>query len=322
MSLIKEQEFLGGRTFWRAGGRADFFCRPENGAELQEALSWAEKRGLPVTALGRGTNVLISDQGVGGLVIASEGLDRCSVSVVSDKKGEEKVLRIEAEAGVLKSRLAIIFRRYRLSPALFLSGLPGDVGGGLVMNAGIGGDEVSPQTFSEIVRDFEIMTSQGARRVAARDIPWGYRRGASEQGFIYRARLEWPLRPVIPDLNQKIKKILRKRRETQPLSVPTCGSVFKNPLPQYAGRLIEAAGLKGARRGGAFISEKHANFIVNEGGAGLQAPFAGASAARASAAEDIAALIRLAQKTVWEKFGVRLETEVRFLGRWPAKPLP
>ena len=276
------------------GGDADYFCQPANKAELKEALLWAQKQSLNVTALGSGTNVLISDAGVEGMVISMEKLSRLDFHL------EGKILKIRAEAGVLKSRLMLVFQKYRLAPALFLSGLPGDIGGGLVMNAGISAN-IKPKEFSQIVHDFEVMNAQGLKLYNQKDITWGYRHTSGwGKGLIYQVSFQWPLEPV-EDLNTKIKDLLKKRRKSQPLGEASCGSVFKNPYPQYAGKLIEDSGLKGLRKGDAFISKKHGNFIINAGHA---------------RAVDIDSLIKIVQKTVKEKFGIFLEKEVHYLGRW------
>ena len=265
-----------------------------NKEELQEAFLWAQKKRLPVTALGSGTNVLISDEGVEGIVISTGKLSRI------DSQSEDGFLKIKAETGVSKSRLMLAFRKHILAPALFLSGLPGDVGGGLVMNAGISAD-IYPKDFSQIVRDFEVINAKGRKLYNKKDITWGYRCTTGwREGLIYRVNFQWPLEPV-KDLNKKIKTLLKKRRASQPLGEASCGSVFKNPYPQYAGKLIEDSGLKGLKKGEAFISQKHGNFIINKGQA---------------KAKDIDFLIKTIQKTVKEKFDILLETEVHYLGRW------
>ena len=277
------------------GGEADYFCQPKNKEELREALLWAKQKSLPVTALGNGTNVLISDEGVEGLVVSTGKLSYLNCQ----KKGD--FLEIQAEAGVLKSHLMAVFRQYKLAPALFLSGLPGDVGGGVVMNAGIGNKDIEPREFSQIVESFEVMTSQGIKSYNCKDITWGYRYTEGwEKGLIYRVYFRWPLKPI-ENLNGQIKLLLKKRRASQPLQEASCGSVFKNPYSKYAGKLIEDSGLKGVGKGDAFVSEKHGNFIINRGEA---------------RAKDIDGLIKLIQQTVKEKHGVSLEKEVHYLGRW------
>ena len=239
-------------------------------------------------------NILISDKGVSGLVISTKGLTQL-------KSGEkEKGLYIESEAGVLKSDVMRIFYERKLSPALFLSGLPGDIGGGVVMNAGVSHEE-APKEFSEIVSWVEVMTLKGLLRYDQSQIEWSYRKTKGwRPGVICRVGLFWPLEED-PKIHIKMKECLKKRRQSQPLHLKSCGSVFKNPYPKLAGMLIEKCRLKGLSKGGAEISKKHGNFIVNTGDA---------------TAKDIHYLITYIQKEVKEQFKVDLETEVCYLGRW------
>ena len=295
---IREKENLKPRSWWQTGGVADCFCEPESPEELKEALYWAKDNHRPVSVLGGGTNVLISDEGVEGLVISTGKLTGLNF------KEENGFLKIISEAGVLKSALSVVFRKHRLSPALFLSGLPGDVGGGLVMNAGAG--QESPCEFSHITEWFEVMTADGTKHYKKENVEWNYRGTKGwETGVIFKSGFSWPLKED-ENLNQKIKTALKRRRATQPLSQPSCGSVFKNPLPRFAGELIEKAGLKGLKKGCAVISEKHGNFIVNLGGA---------------RSKDIDFLIQTARNEVKTKFHILLEPEVRYMGRWDSKRL-
>ena len=292
--LIKEKEELKNRNWWKVGGPAEYFCEPESPEELKSALHWAKKQKKDWTVLGRGTNVLISDQGIKGLVISTAKLQSCFV-----KKTENK-LQITCGSGLLKSQLMKTFKSYKLAPALFLSGIPGDVGGGLVMNAGVN-RPFQPSEFSEIVKSFKVMNIEGSKKYLKENIKWRYRQTIGwQKAVIYEVEFEWPLNET-PDLNKRIKEELKKRRESQPLDKSSCGSVFKNPYPQFAGELIEKAGLKGLKQGSAQVSEKHANFIVNTGQAG---------------AEDIHKLIQNIKQAVFEKFSVRLETEVHYIGAW------
>ena len=291
---IKENESLKNWSWWKVGGLADYFCQPDNPDQLKEALKWAEQNNKKFTVIGGGTNVLISDQGVEGLVISTEKLSCCSFEKT------QKSLIINCSAGVLKSQLMKIFKRHKLAPALFLSGLPGDVGGGIVMNAGLS-RSFKPSEFSEIIQSFELMTPKGSKLYHKEDIKWTYRKTTGwENGVIYKAQFEWPLEEV-KDLNEQIKVELKKRRSSQPLDKPSCGSVFKNPYPQFAGQLIEKAGFKGLKRGGAQVSQKHGNFIINLGGA---------------KAQDIHNLIQEIRKKVYDQFAVSLEPEVHYMGRW------
>ena len=295
MKIIK-QEPLKTWSWWQTGGAAEYFCQPANPEELKEALFWANKNNQEISVLGGGTNVLISDEGVKGLVISTGKFSTLNI------KTEGENLKISAGAGVSKSTLCSAFRKHHLAPALFLSGLPGDVGGGVVMNAGAGA--ISPAEFSQIVEGFEVMTHQEIKHYNKEDIEWSYRGTAGwKPGVIFKVRFSWPLKKE-ENLNQKIKTALKKRRASQPLNQPSCGSVFKNPKGQFAGELIEKSGLKGLKNGGAMISEKHGNFIVNLGGA---------------CSKDIDHLIQTAQSEVKNQFNISLETEVHYIGKWKNK---
>lgn len=286
---------LCGWSSWKVGGNADFFCQPENKEDIFYSLKWAKKRNLPVHFLGRGTNVLISDRGVEGLVI---GLQKLNTYRERQEKGR---LCIRALAGVSKAQIMQIFLRHKLAPALFLCGLPGDVGGGVVMNAGVGQD-ISPKEFKDIVDWVKVIRDDKVIMIPGEDIKWEYRFSAGwEPGLIYEVGMSWPIEPL-PDLPLRLKDIALKRTQSQPLQSASCGSVFKNPLTgEKSGALIDRCGLKGYRIGQACVSNKHANFIVNMGGA---------------RAEDIHHLIQHVQRTVQSKYGILLEPEVRYMGRW------
>lgn len=289
---IRQNENLKPYSRWQTGGPADYFCQPTNPEELKSAILWADKNKQKISVLGCGTNVLISDEGVEGALISTEKLSRLSVE---ERSGE---LKISAEAGVLKSQLCAVFKKRRLAPALFLSGLPGNLGGGLVMNAGT--NDPGPFDFSHITERVKVMTPGGEKIFRKEEIKWEYRETRGwRPGVIFEAVFSWPIKED-KNLNQKIKAALKKRRSAQPLNFPSCGSVFKNPKPLFAGRLIEKAGLKGLQRGGAAISEKHGNFIVNLGGA---------------SSADIESLIQTAMLEVKKQFGVLLQREVQYLGR-------
>ena len=291
---IKKNETLKNRTWWKVGGPAEYFCQPETIQQVREALQWAEINCQNWTVLGAGTNVLINDQGVKGLVISTAKLNNLSVEQKSNK------ILITGLAGTLKSQLMKIFKSYKLAPALFLSGLPGDIGGGIVMNAGVNRN-FKPSDFSEIIHSFKVITHENTKTYNKNEIQWSYRCSSGwQKGVIYSAQFEWPLKEI-KNLNEQIKLEMQKRRSSQPLDKASCGSVFKNPKGQFAGELIEKAGLKGLKRGSAQISEKHANFIINLGSA---------------KAQDIHFLIKEIQTKVYNQFAVSLEPEVRYMGRW------
>ena len=218
---IKQNEDLKKWNWWKLGGCADYFSQPTNQQELQDSLIWAEEKNLPVFVLGGGTNVLISDKGVRGLLISTQKLKNTSVKI------EDNFLKVKAESGVLKSQLMQSFKKHQLAPALFLSGLPGDVGGGVIMNAGVGGKNFKPSEFSEIVHKVEVVTSKEIKTYSKNDIDWAYRctSGWPDKFVIFSAEFVWPLEPS-KDLNQQIKSEIKKRRQTQPLEWPSFVVLF------------------------------------------------------------------------------------------------
>jgi len=293
---IRENVVLKDYAWWKIGGPADFFCLPKTPDHVREAVEFAKSKGLKITVLGGGTNVLISDQGVQGLVICMRQLTGVEV-----QEGEGEI-RIEALAGTPKTELTKIFVKRKLAPALFLCGLPGDVGGGVVMNAGVG-EMIVPREFVEIIEWVEWLDlNSGTFKRAKRDgLQWHYRHSTGwEPGIIVKAGVVWPLQ-ADPEIPRKVTEATKVRRSKQPLELPSCGSTFKNPEGGKAGQLIEQAGLKGFRIGGAQISPKHANFIVNTGGA---------------TALDVHQIINKVRDEVKRQSGFSLETEVRYLGRW------
>ena len=291
---IEENVSLRDLTFWKIGGPADFFCQPKNLEDLKEAYRWAQEKQKPVTILGGGTNVLVSDQGIEGLVICMKDLTRLQME---EKNGR---LHLHCLAGTPKAELTKIFLSKKLAPAVFLCGLPGDVGGGVVMNAGVS-EQRTPREFCEMTDAVEVLRPSGElEKITADQLQWRYRESEGWQpGILYSVDLSWPLEPQ-EDVPNQVRQATKNRVEKQPLNFPSCGSVFRNPAGQKAGWLIEQVGLKGHRIGEAQISEKHANFIINRGHA---------------QASDVKALIELAKEKVFSKFNVKLETEVKMLGR-------
>jgi UDP-N-acetylmuramate dehydrogenase len=293
---IREQVPLKDWTWWKIGGPADFFAVPSSIEQVREACEWARSRGVEVTILGGGTNVLVSDAGVAGLVICMKKLNQ---AVTEERDGR---LVIEALAGTPKSELVKQFLKRKLAPALFLCGLPGDIGGGVVMNAGVA-EAVVPLEFVEITDWVEVMNLRDlqVRRFQKNEIRWTYRHSEGwEPGIVVRAGISWPLEPD-EELPRKVKDATKMRLSKQPLELPSCGSTFKNPPGHKAGALIDQAGLKGYQVGGAQVSPKHANFIVNVGGA---------------KAADVWSVIQHVRAEVARRFQMQLETEVKLLGRW------
>jgi UDP-N-acetylmuramate dehydrogenase len=276
-------------TSWRVGGPADLFYRPTTLNELRRVLAELPPA-MPVCWIGLGSNLLVRDGGIRGAVIATGGLPK-ELERVDD-------VRVRAGAGLACMLLAKQCVRWQLGPAAFFAGIPGTVGGALAMNAGAFGGETwnDVDSVTTINRRGELRTRPRA------DFSIAYRtvRGAAGEWFVGAT---WRLRPDVESSMATIKEMLARRNATQPLGVPSCGSVFRNPPASFAGQLIEQAGLKGLRVGGAMVSEKHANFIINTGTA---------------TAADIEALIAQVQAAVERHCGIRLEPEVRVLG----EPLP
>ena len=283
--VLRHNEPLARHTAWGIGGIADRYIAPADIDELAQFMARLP-RDEPLYWIGLGSNLLVRDGGVRGTVVSTVRL-----------RAVERVDRtmLHVEAGAACPRVAKLAARHGLSGCEFLAGIPGSMGGALAMNAGAFGTETWPA-----VSEVETIDLNGERR-------W---RSASSYRFGYRAvdgpRGEWfvSCRLVLtPDADGRagirIRQLLARRAEMQPTGVRSCGSVFRNPSGDYAGRLIEASGLKGRRVGGAVISDKHANFIINESGA---------------RAADVEALIRTVIEEVERRQGVRLEPEVRIIG--------
>ena len=270
---------------WHAGGPADLLFAPRDALDLAAFLRQLPP-GLPLLWVGLGSNLLVRDGGFRGAVILTHGalgaLHRLSLQ------------RLYVEAGVPCARVARQCVKWGLGPAEFLAGIPGTLGGALAMNAGAWGGE----TWRHVL-DVDTLDRQGVRRTRpASDFEVGYRdvKGPPGEWFL-AARLEFERRPGTN--TDAIRELLERRRESQPIGEWSCGSTFTNPPGDHAARLIDTAGLKGFRIGGASVSGKHANFIINHGEA---------------TAGDIEALIRHVQATVQAVHQVSLVTEVRIVG--------
>jgi UDP-N-acetylmuramate dehydrogenase len=290
MGELREQEPLSRHTSWRVGGPARRFYRPTDAADLATFLAQLDPQ-EPLLWLGLGSNLLVDDAGFPGTVIQTQA---CLTRL--ERRG---ATGIYAESGVSCAKVARFASRHDLVGCEFLAGIPGTMGGALAMNAGAWGGE----TWAHVV---SVRTIDRVGRIRERvpgDFSIGYREVLGPSG-------EWFL-DVSLELAQgdgkaglaRIRELLDRRAQTQPVGLPSCGSVFRNPPGDHAARLIEAEGLKGYRIGGARVSEKHANFIINTG--------------EASAA-DIRELIELVQHRVEGATGIRLVPEVkRIAGEHP-----
>ena len=286
-------------TSWLIGGEAEYFCMPLTVDDLKQALQYADQNKLKITILGGGSNVLVSDEGIKGLTICLRKFSEIKSEVKSEAGGDR--IYIDCLAGTAKSELLKLFLKNQLAPALFLAGLPGDVGGGVVMNAGVA-EMFQPREFMELVDSIEVMTLQGEIKTLQKsDLTIKYRHTEGWQPHIViRAKLSWPMQKD-ENVLQKVRDANKIRLSKQPLDMPSCGSVFKNPEGHKVAQLIDQCGLKGFRVGDAQVSLKHANFIVNTDKA---------------TATDTWNLILQVQKTVKEKTGVDIQTEVVRMGEW------
>ncbi|CAM3831561.1 UDP-N-acetylmuramate dehydrogenase [Alicyclobacillus pomorum] len=274
-------------TTWRIGGPADIFVCPKSLEEVQSAILAARELGIPWTVIGRGSNVLVLDGGIRGMVIKMHD-NFARVSVDGNT--------LTAQAGRSFVSAASIAIRHGLSGLEFATGIPGSVGGAVMMNAGAHGGEVK-----DVLLWADVVDSDGnVERLSNEDLKFSYRYSVLKDHPKLVVEAAFGLRAGDSEaMMRTVKEWSQRRNRTQPLSLPNCGSVFRNPEGTHAGFLIESAGLKGLRRGNAQISEKHANFIVNLGGA---------------KAEDVLWLMRHVQETIQDRFSIHLETEVRLMG--------
>ncbi len=284
---LRLKEPMARHTSWRVGGPAERFYEPASVADLAAFLAQLPAD-EPLFWMGLGSNLLVRDGGMPGTVIMTSGLlNRL------ERQGE---YRVRAEAGVACAKVARFAARAGLTGAEFLAGIPGTIGGALAMNAGAFGGE----TWTVVERVETLDRAGGQRERMPADYGIGYRqvRGPADEWFIAaHLRLEGG---DTAESSRRIRDLLKRRSDTQPMGQASCGSVFRNPPGDFAARLIEASGLKGRCIGGACVSEKHTNFIVNTGGA---------------RAADIETLIREVADTVERIHGVRLVPEVKVVGR-------
>lgn len=275
-------------TTFRIGGKADLFVSADE-KSLPQLLKEAADEKIPVTIIGNGSNLLVGDGGIRGLVIEiGKGMDKIEIS--------DNIMTVGA--GTLLSKAANTAAEHGLSGMEFAAGIPGSVGGAVVMNAGAYGGEMK-----DIIMDVDVITREGEyRRLTLEELELSYRHSCiiENEYIVIRARLmlqekdEAQIRQVMEDLKNK-------RIEKQPLNFPSAGSTFKRPEGYFAGKLIMDAGLRGYSVGGAQVSEKHCGFVVNKGGA---------------TASDVVKLMNDVRDKVMEEFGVELEPEVKMIGEF------
>lgn len=285
---LTENEPMSKHTTFRIGGKADLFVSADE-KSLPQLLKEAADEKIPVTIIGNGSNLLVGDGGIRGIVIEiGKGMDKIEIS--------DNIMTVGA--GTLLSKAANTAAEHGLSGMEFAAGIPGSVGGAVVMNAGAYGGEMK-----DIIMDVDVITREGEyRRLTLEELELSYRHSCiiENEYIVVRARLmlqekdEAQIRLVMEDLKNR-------RIEKQPLNFPSAGSTFKRPEGYFAGKLIMDAGLRGYSVGGAQVSEKHCGFVVNKGGA---------------TASDVVKLMNDVRDKVMEEFGVELEPEVKMIGEF------
>jgi UDP-N-acetylmuramate dehydrogenase len=289
VGTVKKNEELARHTTMKIGGPADLFIEPTSIEGLKKTMELVQKYRINWRAIGRGSNLLVSDQGIDGVVIKLGN---------SLKSMELNRTQLTVGAGYSIVALAVLISKKGLSGLEFASGIPGSVGGAVYMNAGAHGSDIS-----KILTEAHILFEDGSLQWLTKDeMEFSYRTSVLQKkrpGIVVEARFQ-----LTEGDKEQIVAVMQKnkdyRKVTQPYDSPCAGSIFRNPLPHFAGKLIEEAGLKGFQIGGAQISEMHGNFIVNAGNA---------------RAFDVLQLIQYVKNTILEKYNIQMETEVEIIGK-------
>lgn len=276
-------------TTFRTGGPACLFLRPENQDQLKKVMDFVRRLGTDYFVLGNGSNLLVSDEGYDGVIISLSKFNKVEL------KGTNQIY---VEAGAMNSTIASFARDNALTGFEFAAGIPGTIGGAMIMNAGAYGGEMA-----QVVTEVTVLSPEGEIMVLDNNtMEFGYRTSAiKNKGFIVLSVLLTLKRGKEEEITAQMKELAEKRRDKQPLEYPSAGSTFKRPEGYFAGKLIEDAGLRGFSVGDAQVSEKHCGFVVNKGNA---------------TSSEIYDLIKHVQKTVYDKFNVKLEPEVILLGKF------
>ncbi|MEC0125099.1 UDP-N-acetylmuramate dehydrogenase [Paenibacillus pabuli] len=286
LEKLKRDEPLKEHTYIKLGGKADILIHPTTIEEIMNILTITKMHQIPLTVIGKGSNVIIKDQGVRGVTISLSHFDQIKVS-------DNRIVAQSGSSIIDVSRIAL---DHSLTGLEFACGIPGSTGGALYMNAGAYGGQMD-----EVVERALVVTKDGELLDMVRDdMKLGYRNSIFKTDQYIILEVEFRLKKGNKDVISSIMQDLTFKRESkQPLEYPSCGSVFKRPEGHYVGKLIQECNLQGTRIGGAEISRKHAGFIINTDHA---------------TAEDYLELIKLIKKRVYEKFNIELETEVIILG--------
>ena len=289
---LREKEPMSRHTTFRAGGPADFFAEPQSADQLSAVIRVCRENDVPFAILGNGSNLLVGDLGYRGVII-SIGKAFAQITVTEN--------RIYAGAGALLASVARKALENELTGLEFAAGIPGSIGGAVVMNAGAYGSEMK-----DVMTSATVLTPEGeVVTIPAEKLELGYRTSCIIKCGYVVLGAEFALEKGDPEnIRAKMEELAGKRREKQPLEYPSAGSTFKRPEGDFAGRLIEVAGLRGFRVGDAQVSEKHCGFVINRG--------------EASSA-DILTLCRQVQKKVKAESGIQLELEVKLLGEFSVR---
>ncbi|MBQ1394097.1 MAG: UDP-N-acetylmuramate dehydrogenase [Lachnospiraceae bacterium] len=295
--IIKEDqilcaESLAKHTTFRIGGPADLFLQPQNEKEITKLVRFCREKEVPFYIMGNGSNILASDKGYTGIILH---IGKNMSSVKFTEKDKDTVL-VTAEAGIMLIKLAREAANQSLTGLEFAGGIPGTLGGAITMNAGAYGGEIK-----DCIVWAKVVTKEGNVMVLNREeLALGYRSSIiQKEGWIVTEAQFALTRGNKTEIVKTMDELQKKRKEKQPLEYSSAGSTFKSPEGFFAGKLIEDAGLRGYRVGDIMVSDKHCGFVVNVG---------------KGTAEEVHMLMEHVEQTVYEKFGVTLEPEVRFLG--------
>jgi UDP-N-acetylmuramate dehydrogenase len=289
---VLANEVISGHTWYQIGGPCDYYCIPDDLEDLKILTDFCDRNSVPYFVHGNGSNLLVSDAGIRGVVIDLSAA--CSFTKIEET-------RVEAGAGVSMPKLVLECEKAGLGGLEMFAGIPGTIGGAVKMNAGCHGKEIF-----DVLTAVTVLEHGRTESYAKNQIEFRYRHVKTFDrdsliilsGHLLLERTETGI------LAERRKEFMKKRQQTQPIHLPSSGSVFKNPKNDHAARLIDQCGLKGHAMGKAMISAKHANFIVNTGGA---------------TADDVLHLMKLARTKVQERFGITLELEVKLVGFTPAE---
>lgn len=286
---VRYDEPMKEHTSMKVGGKADIYMEPDNIEELIGFIKHLREKDIPYITIGNGTNLLVSDDGIRGAVIKLG--DKIAKIEVNDNK-------IIAECGALITNISKVAAENSLAGMEFANGIPGSVGGAVFMNAGAYGTEMK-----DIVEKVEVLDLNLKQCILDnKQMDFGYRKSIIGKGRYIATKVFFSFRKGnYNEIKKTMEELNEKRKQKQPLDYPSAGSIFKRPEGYFAGKLIEDAGLKGMMVGDAQISDKHCGFIINKGKA---------------TAKDVYNLITVIQKTIYERYGVKLETEIKLIGRF------